>query len=458
MFNTIQIIKSEQTPLYLQLANGLSKFIQNGQLSPGTKLPSIRSLAKQLKINRDTVVSAYNLLEQRGLAYGQTGRGTFVSPSPTLSTATTPTIEPFSLTHKDLINFSSISLPNDYFPISALEKMTSDLLLHSGWDAFYDYDGAKYHTLLEEICRYFKDHSIQATPNQIRMVQNIPQLIQSLPRFTGRTGICVERPSKDPSIFRQYGFETYEIPLNQDGMDIKILEQHLKTDKVQYIYVTPYLHNPTGICYSEDNKLKLLALAKTYNVYIIEVDVFSDLIIDNRRYTPLFSQSLCHNVIYVKHFSQLYLPNFHYSFIVLPNTLTQLSLMSHPYNFTDSLLNSFLHNKIWQTNKHHLMDSYSAKYVALYNLIDLHLSSYVSYTCTFGGIYIWLTLKKSHISLRDLCDELLANNILISPGSLFFTNNPDSSSFRLSIAKVTMAQIERGIQVMTSVLSSRKFK
>lgn len=458
MFNTIQIVKSTHTPLYLQLADGLTTFIQNGQLSCGTKLPSIRSLAKQLKINRDTVVSAYNILEQRGLAYGQTGRGTFVAPSPSLAPPTPSVIEPFSLSHKDLINFSSITLPDNLFPIMALEKLTCDLLSATGWDAFYDYDGTKREDLLEEITCYLKSKSIQANPKQIRIVQNMPQLIQSLPRFTSKTGICVESPCKDPSLFKQYGLETFEVPLNQDGMDMKILEQHLKTGKIQYIYVTPYLQNPTAICYSEDNKVKLLALAKAYNAYIIESDVFSDLIIDDRPYIPLFSQSLYDNVIYLKHFSQLYLPSLHYLFAVLPNTLNNLSITSPPYNFTDSLLASFLHNKIWQTNKEHLIDSYSGKYIVLCKLIDLHLASYFSYTCTFGGLYIWLTLQTSHISLKDLCDELLANNILISPGSLFFTDNSDTPSMRLSIAKVSIMQIERGVKIMASVLSRGKFK
>lgn len=455
MFNTLQIVKSAQTPLYLQLANGLSAFIENGQLSSGTKLPSIRSLAKQLKINRDTVVSAYKILEQRGLAYGQRGRGTFVAP---LTTLQPPTLEPFSLTHKDLINFSSISLPNEYFSIEALGEMTLDLLTIKGWDAFYDYDGTKHQHLLEEISIYFKDHSIQATPSQICIIQSTSELIQSLPKFSARTGICVESPSKELCLFKQYGFETFEIPLNQDGMDMIILEQHLKTGKILYIYITPYLQNPTGICYSEQNKVKLLALAETYNAYIIENDIFSDLLLDSTGYRPLFSRSLSHNTIYVKHFSQLYLPSLHYSFVILPNTLSTTNIMSHPYNFTDSLLNSFLHSKRWQLNKQYLIDSYHEKYIALCHLIDLHLSPYLSYTCALGGIYIWLTLKTPHLSLKCFCDELISNHILICPGSLFFTDNSGISSIRLSIANVSMMQIEKGIQVMASILSGGKLK
>ena len=282
--------------------------------------------------------------------------------------------------------------------------------------------------------------------------------MQSLPRFTSKHGICVESPSKDLAIFKEYGYECFEVPLDQDGLDVEILETHLKTGKIQYIYVTPYLQNPTAICYSEHRKGQLLALAKAYNVYIIENDIFSDLLLEGLSYSPLYSQTSYHNVIYVKHFSQLYLPNLHYSFVVLPNTLSNIRFKHHAYNFTDSIFYNFLHHKIWQINKPLLIKQYHTKYIQLCYLIDLHLSPYISYTCSFGGVFIWLTLETSHIALKDLCDRLIANHIVISPGSLFFTSNAHSSCMRLSIANTSVAQIERGIQVMASILSSAKFK
>lgn len=458
MFNTISLSKSSQSPLYLQLANGLAEFIETSQLPTGAKLPSIRSLAKELKINRDTVVSAYKVLEQRGLAYGQTGRGTYVSPLPSLQTLSPPALEPFSLTHKDLINFSAVTLPNHYFPTEALEALISDLLSTEKWNAFYDYNGTKYQLLREQIVNYFKDQSIVATPEQIRIIQSISDLIQSLPKFTNRPGICVESPSKDITIFKEYGFETFEVPLDGDGMDMEILEAHLKTGKIQYIYVTPYFQNPTGICYSEQKKHQLLDLAKAYGIYIIENDIYSDLLLEDLDYAPLYCEALCNTVIYVKHFSQLYLPNLYYSFVVLPHKLSYINIMPYPYNFTDSIFYVFLHSKIWKKNKQLLIKHYHKKYLRLCYLIDLHLSPDITYTSAFGGIYIWLTLETSHLSMKDLCDVLVANHILISPGSLFFTHNADSPCMRLSIARTSMAQMEKGIKVMASILLNRKLK
>ncbi len=428
MFNTIQLSKSSQTPLYLQLANGLALFIETSKLPTGAKLPSIRSLAKELKINRDTVVSAYKVLEQRGLANGQTGRGTYVCPLSHLPESKDPDIEPFSITDNNLINLSSFSLPNDFYVTKALV----------------------------EICRYLKDYSIDANPNLVGILSSLPGLIGALPKTIDNPGICIESPCKDISIFKEYGFESFEVPLTQDGLDIDVLENHLKTGNIKYIYIMPYLQNPTGICYSKDNKKQILELANTYNAYIIENDIFSDLLLDDVNYCPLYSQSTYDNVIYIKHFSHLYLPGINCFFVVFPSRLSDINCRQD--NFTCSLVYSFLHNSLWHTNRELLIKHYHEKYLLLCNLIDLHLSQYLSYTSALGGLYIWLTLKTSHISAEDLCSRLVPKYILISPGSLFFSHKDNPPSIRISIARTDTLQIERGIKIIASVLSSSEFE
>ncbi|MBQ9816884.1 MAG: PLP-dependent aminotransferase family protein [Proteobacteria bacterium] len=67
-------------PQYLSLAAALERDIKSGVLSAGTKLPSQRILADYLDLNFTTVTRAYDLCREKGLIYGETGRGTFVAP------------------------------------------------------------------------------------------------------------------------------------------------------------------------------------------------------------------------------------------------------------------------------------------------------------------------------------------------------------------------------------------
>ena len=67
-------------PLYEQLEQNIVSLISAGALAPDDQLPSVRSLARELGINPNTVQKAYGHLEERGIIYQAAGRGSFVSP------------------------------------------------------------------------------------------------------------------------------------------------------------------------------------------------------------------------------------------------------------------------------------------------------------------------------------------------------------------------------------------
>ncbi len=75
----IQILPGSSEPIYVQVAEQISKAIARGELANGDKLPAVRKLAAELVINPNTVARAYSRLEQAGLVTTKTGSGTFVS-------------------------------------------------------------------------------------------------------------------------------------------------------------------------------------------------------------------------------------------------------------------------------------------------------------------------------------------------------------------------------------------
>lgn len=66
------------TPLYVAIANQIAAAIEHGELASGTRLPTHRDLARRLGISIHTVSQAYAEAERRALVVGETGRGTFV--------------------------------------------------------------------------------------------------------------------------------------------------------------------------------------------------------------------------------------------------------------------------------------------------------------------------------------------------------------------------------------------
>jgi len=74
----LQISFKSGTPIYLQIADRMKDAAASGALQPGEALPSIRPLAEELRVNRNTVAKAYSELESLGVIETLPGRGCFL--------------------------------------------------------------------------------------------------------------------------------------------------------------------------------------------------------------------------------------------------------------------------------------------------------------------------------------------------------------------------------------------
>ncbi|MCA9440187.1 MAG: GntR family transcriptional regulator [Candidatus Omnitrophica bacterium] len=70
-------------PAYLQIVDQIKGAAASGRLAPGEALPSIRALAEELRINRNTVAKAFGELEHQGIVRTLHGKGVFLSTNPT---------------------------------------------------------------------------------------------------------------------------------------------------------------------------------------------------------------------------------------------------------------------------------------------------------------------------------------------------------------------------------------
>src|SRR3984957_2374804 len=75
----IQLNFKSGKPVYLQVVDQVKAAAASGALRAGETLPSIRPLAEQLRINRNTVAKAYAELESQGVIETVAGKGSFVT-------------------------------------------------------------------------------------------------------------------------------------------------------------------------------------------------------------------------------------------------------------------------------------------------------------------------------------------------------------------------------------------
>lgn len=79
----ITLSTSSMTPIYEQLTTQIKSLVIDGKLAAGEALPSVRSLAAELKISALTVKKAYDRLEEEGLIVTVHGKGSFVERTDT---------------------------------------------------------------------------------------------------------------------------------------------------------------------------------------------------------------------------------------------------------------------------------------------------------------------------------------------------------------------------------------
>ena len=77
MFSDISL--TDDKPLYIQIRDYIKQMILKGLLSQGQKLPSTRELCNTIGVSRNTIILAYEYLEDEGFVQIIKGRGTFVS-------------------------------------------------------------------------------------------------------------------------------------------------------------------------------------------------------------------------------------------------------------------------------------------------------------------------------------------------------------------------------------------
>jgi len=78
----LRIDPTDPTPIWSQIEEGLRRLVASGALAPGAVVPSVRDLARELRINPATVAKAYQRLTDAGVLTVRRGDGTYVAEKP----------------------------------------------------------------------------------------------------------------------------------------------------------------------------------------------------------------------------------------------------------------------------------------------------------------------------------------------------------------------------------------
>lgn len=268
-------------PLQRKLAAAIRVAIESGALLPGRRLPSERQLADQLAVSRTTVVAAYARLRDEGLLTSRRGSGTRVSlrARPRRDVASGAPEGRTTAIVRRLVagkqNVISLAVPDwdDSAEIgqAVRETVESDLpalLAESG------YQPRGLLALRETIADYFTGAGLPTDTNQILVTNGAHPAVTLATQLYAKPGatVVVENPSWPGylDIFTGAGVRLAGVPLDDEGIDARRLEQVLAERPPAFVHVMPTYHNPTGILMSESRRQEVARLAARHRVPVLE--------------------------------------------------------------------------------------------------------------------------------------------------------------------------------------------
>lgn len=464
----ININRTSEIPLYQQIFDELRGMIINKVLPFDTKLPSIRKAAEVLEVNSVTIVNAYRLLEDTGLARKKQGSGTFVSfegKKEAFKADLKVTLDDsdYDLQEKlsDMINFASASPDPSLFPVKEFQEAINVVLNRDGGNAFTYQEAQGYLPLRKSISTALEKLSIHATPEEIYVISGAQQGIDIVSKALLSAGdyVFAENPTYSGALaaFESRNAKVITFDLEIDGPEMKSLEKLISEYKPKFIYTMPNFQNPTGCTWSERKKEYFLWLCRKYDAMVVEDDYLSELNFTNFVPMPLKSYDKDNRVIYIKSFSKIFMPGLRVAYLLTPDSLRE-KIMNAKYvsdistsGLMQRVLDIYMNSDMWERHLRRMRKEYSYRYITAVRSARKFLTG-TSFAPPEGGLNLWIKLPTGvdSVLLTQKCSE---KGVVIVPGTVFMPYGGEDW-FRLSYASVNEAEIEKGSIIIGSILNN----
>lgn len=479
----LDLNRKSETPLYLQISNSIKcKFYEN-EIFEGYQLPSERALAQQLNVHRNTVIKAYEELIFQGLviASRQSPRGYFIyrqKYTPKAGSHFFPLeqsikyqVDAYSTlfgdiyeesASQDYISFGGMIVSEATFPKEMVKNILSQAIQENE-TGLYEYCSPKGSEALRDVLvKTLAKRNMQITPRNIQIISETLQGIGYITKLYLRAGdtIIAEEPivPEVVNLFLNAGVKVVTIPMEDDGMNMKILEEAIEKHSPKFIYTLPNYHIPTGILTSFEKRKKLLEYAYKYNIPIIEEDSQREIYYNEKSIPTLYAMDERGQVVYIDSFAFTFFLGALIGYVVEPldvvDTICKIIRMEQILvsGVSQYLTYKFLESGGFETHTKYIREYYKHKR----DLICIELEQLkplgVEFTKPEGGLLLWLKLPKD-ISERRLFQSMKEKKVLIIPGFLFFPNGNSGDGFiRLCFSNVAENQIKEGIKILGKVI------
>lgn len=471
--------RTSKEPLYKQIADLIEQGISTGIFSSEEMLPSERLLAKDLEVNRSTVVSAYDLLQSLGIVERKKGSGTRISTDiwgvshkripnwgrymedgsflPNLPFVQRIRTE---IGKNNIINLSSGELSSSLWPSEQFRTIFAE---HSFREPL-GYDHPKGNAALREtISAHVSEYrNIHIPPSSILITSGAQQALHLIVQCLLKPGdaIAIENPSYFYSLplFQSAGLKIYYLQVDQNGINPDDVVELYKKHRIRMIFLNPDNQNPTGVTLHPARRKKLLTISSNLGIPIVEDDPYSPTSFNGEISSTLKSMDENGNVLYVSSMSKIVASGLRIGWIIGPQAvIDRLADAKQQVDFGLSIFpqwvaNEFLKASYFDTHISMLRRELKERRDEIIASLEEYLGSEIEFITPEGGIHLWCRLRQD-FNENQLLEESIRKGVSFIPGSVF---GSEKGYIRFTYGREETERIREGISRFAEALKACK--
>ncbi len=454
------INRKSENPMYQQVYQYIRTQILSGKLEKGKKLPSIRQLAIQLEVSRNTTQVAYEQLQSEGYIRSENKKGFFVEA---IISDETLNFQPIREPHHETkhtamktIDFKIGTVDKENFPLKKWRMITNKIIKDSSMFSYGEKQGDI--KLRKALADYlFQSRGVNTSTEQIIIGSSTQHLLLLLSLMLKQdyNYLAVEDPGYNMAreLFFLQSFIIDPIPVKERGIQVDLL---LKSPS-RLLYVTPTHHFPYGVTIPVNERLKLIEWAKKMEGYIIEDDYDSEFRYIHQPIPSLQSLDSNDRVVYLGTFSKALLPSVRVSYMVLPKRLINeykkiLPLLEQTSSsIHQQTLATFMDEGYWYSHLRKMKALYKRKMNLLNKELSKHFKEYVKIKGGSSGIFVIIEVK-TKMSEKMLIERAHNHGIIVYPCSKYFSEySPEYPHIQLGFGNLSEEEIIKGVSQLAKI-------
>lgn len=469
---------TNQPALYHKVAAKIERLIQQETYRAGERLPSIRTLSRQLRVGINTVAEAYRWLEDAHIVEAKPQSGYFVSRRrkvlrPSLAEDRVRlTANVVRWNDSQLQVMQNVADPrlaplgrgapgSEMLPAEKLSRMLAAQSRYFSSDCVSYAASMGVERLRKQIAKRSLDSGCSLAPEQIIITSGCVEAVTLALHAICRAGdtVAVESPVYYTFLnsLQWMGLKVLEIPASpEDGMNIDLLRYAVERGIVQTCLLISNFNNPLGSLMSEENKRDLVRVLAEHDVPLIEDDVYGELGFGRMRppaYQAFDEKGL---VLYCSSFSKTLAPGYRVGWIAPGRFQEKVLALKSLFNLstatpTQLAIAEFLARGGYDRHLRSVRRVYRDHMSHMQDCVARCFPKETRTTHPEGGYFLWVEMPPDVDALR-LYEESLRAGISIAPGTLFTLSDRFTNCLRLNCSLWSDA-VEKAVETVGRLAS-----